>query len=335
LISSIIPGEEQMGNAPSDLRNVPTSAIRENPVALRGVDRESEKYVSLRDAIGRMGILNPINVREKWEPDGSTYFEICDGLHRYSTAKDLGLETIPVNVISFNDAEVLEAQVTANLCRIDTKPVEYTKQLQRMFTLNPTLTLADMAEKVCQSPAWVNQRLGLLKLDDSIQELVDDGKINLSNAYALAKLPKDEQANFVDSAITMVPAEFVSTVNKRAKELRESSRQGKEATEAKFEPIAHLRKLGELKSELVNPEASYAIVARTGAKTAAEGFRDGVRWALSLDPASAEVQEAKYNARIQKITDEKKKREVERAEKKAQEAAEIAVKIKEAAGALA
>ena len=52
-------------NAPSDLRNINVSDIRENPVALRGVDRENEKYVGLRDAINRQGILNPINVREK------------------------------------------------------------------------------------------------------------------------------------------------------------------------------------------------------------------------------------------------------------------------------
>lgn len=319
----------------SDLRNVAVSSIRENPVALRGVDREDEKYISLRDAIGNQGMLNPINVREKTDPDGSTYFEICDGLHRYSCAKDLGLDTIPVNVLDKTDAEVLEAQVTANLCRIDTKPVAYTKQLQRMFTLNPTLTLADMAEKVSQSPSWVTARLGLLKLDDAIQALVDDGKINLSNAYALAKLPKEEQGNFVDAAITMVPAEFVATVNKRAKELRDAARQGKDAVEATFEAVPHLRKLGELKAELTTPEAAPSVVARIGAKTAAEGFAAGVKWALSLDPASVEVQQNKYDTRIAKLAEEKKKREIERADKKAAEAAEAAAKVKESQAASA
>lgn len=325
-----------MTTKPSDLRNIKTSDIRENPVALRGVDRENEKYISLRDAIGRQGILNAINVREKKDPtDGSTFFEICDGLHRYSCAKDLGLDSIPVNVLSFSDAEVLEAQVTANLCRVDTKPVEYTKQLQRMFVLNPTLTLADMAEKVCQSPSWVNARLGLLKLDENIQTLVDDGKINLSNAYALAKLPKDEQANFVDASITMVPAEFVATVNKRVKELRDAARQGKEVTEVTFEAVPHLRKLGELKAELSAPEAAPSVVARVGAKTAAEGFAAGVKWALSLDPASVEVQKGKYDARVAKAAAEKSKRDIERAEKKAADAAAEAAKVREGQGATA
>lgn len=318
----------------SDLRNVPIAAIRENPVALRGVDREGDKYISLRDAVGRMGILNPISVREKTDTtDNTKYFEICDGLHRYSTAKDLGLETLPVNVISFDDAQVLEAQVLGNLCRIDTKPVEYTKQLQRMFALNPTLTLADMAEKVCQSPAWVNQRLGLLKLDEGIQVLVDDGKINLSNAYALAKLPKDEQVNFVDAAMTMVPAEFVATVNKRAKELRDASRTGREATEAKFEPVAHLRKLGEIKSEFDAPTVASTVCAQFNAKSAVQCFAAGIAWVLSLDQDSVQVAKAKYDARAAKLADEKKKRDIERADKKATEAAAEAAKVKELASA--
>lgn len=318
----------------SDLRNVPVSAIRENPVALRGVDRESDKYISLRDAVGRMGILNPISVREKTDTtDNTKYFEICDGLHRYSTAKDLGLETLPVNVISFDDGQVLEAQILGNLCRIDTKPVEYTKQLQRMFAMHPTLTLADMAEKVCQSPAWVNQRLGLLKLDDGIQALVDDGKINLSNAYALAKLPKEEQVNFVDAAMTMVPAEFVATVNKRAKELRDASRTGREATEAKFEPVAHLRKLGEIKAELDIPTVASIVCAQFGAKSAVQCFAAGIAWVLSLDQDSVQAAKAKYDARAAKLADEKKKRDIERADKKATEAAEAAAKVKELASA--
>lgn len=320
-----------MGNAPANLQNIAISTIRENPVALRGVDRDNDKFISLRDAIGRVGILNPINVREKSDPDGTRYFEICDGLHRYSAAKDLGLEILPANILTLDDASVLEAQVLGNICRVDTKPVEYTKQLQRMFAMNPTLTLTEMAERVCQSPAWINQRLGLLKLEDSIQSLVDEGKINLSNAYALAKLPPAEQVNYVDAAITMVPAEFVGTVNTRVKELRDAAKQGKEATPAQFEAVPHLRKLGELKAAQTDIEVASAVTAKVKAKTAAEGFAAAINWVLSLDPDSVAEQQAKYEARAAKLAEAKKARDIERAEKKAVEAAEAAAKVKEAA----
>lgn len=323
-------------NVPSDLRNVQVATIRANPVALRGVDRENEKYLSLRDDIAHKGVMSPIQVREKTDPPGADgspgadFFEVTDGLQRFSCASDLGLITIPVNVINASDAEVLENQITANLCRVDTPLTKYADQLRRMFAMNPTLTLADMAEKVSQSPAWVNQRLGLLKLDEAIQPLVDDGKINIANAYTLSKLPKEEQSNFVDAAITMPTNEFVATVNARAKELRDAAKQGREASAPKFEPVPHMRKLGELKAEFTTPEAYVAVIAQTGAKTPAAGFAAGVAWALSLDPASTAASEAKYNARQQKLADEKAKRDLERAEKKAQEAAEEAAKVKAA-----
>lgn len=315
----------------ADLRNIAVSQIRENPVALRGVDKEAEAYVHLRDAIRAKGVLNPISVREKQDADGTIYFEICDGLHRFSVAQDLGLSTLPAQVVNLDDAETLEAQVVANLCRVETKPIEYTKQLQRMFAMNPTLTVAEVADRVNQSPSFVTQRLGLLKLDETIQRYVDDGKINVTNAYNLSKLPREEQLNLLDAAMTQAPGEFAPTVQKRVKELKDAARQGKPASEATFAPIAHLRKLAEIKAEQANGKAGPAVVAAIGATTAAEGFAAGLAWVLSLDPSSVAAQQAAHDARQQKLADEKKRREVERAEKKAVEAAAAAAAAREAA----
>jgi ParB/RepB/Spo0J family partition protein len=320
--------------AKSDLRNVQISEIRENPVALRGVDRESAEFAQLRDSIGKFGILNPITVREKKdETDGSVYYEICDGLHRYSGAKDAGVTDIPVKVVSFDEAQTLEAQIVANLAKVDTKPVEYTKALQRMFTLNPLLTLTDMADKLSVSPAWITQRLGLLKLHDEVQKLVDEGRISLPNAYNLSKLPKEEQLNFIDGAMTQTAAEFAPTVTARVKALREAARQGKEATEPTFEPSAFGRKLSELKAENEKPSIGPALVAQTGITTAAQGFALGVQWALSIDPNSVEAQRAKWQAREDKKKADAAARAIEKADKKAQEAADAANKARAAAAA--
>jgi ParB/RepB/Spo0J family partition protein len=316
----------------ANLKNIPLSQIRVNPVALRGVDKEGEQYVHLRDSIGQKGVLTAISVRSKYDADGTPYFELCDGLQRFTASCDVGADTIPAQILELNDAEVLEAQIVANLCRVDTKPVEYTKQISRMFTMNPTLTKSELAERISQSPAWIDQRLNLLKLDAAIQVLVDDGKIGLANAYSLGKLPKEEQFNFVDTAMTMQPAEFLPTVKKRADELRAAAREGRAAEEATFEPVPHLRKLGEFKDEYDNATAGPYVTDKAGAETAAEGFALGVAWALQLDADSVDVQRSAYEARVEKREEEKKQRAAERAEKKAKEAAEAAAKAKEAAG---
>ncbi len=322
-----------MATAP-DVRVVPLSSIRENPVALRAVNRESEDYVGLRDSIVDVGILNPINVRERTEDvdgDSVKFYEICDGLHRYSCALDIGLKDIAINVVDLNDQQTLEAQIMANVHKVETQPVQYTKQLQRIFAANPTLTLADMASKLAKSPSWINQRLKLLKLEKAVGDLVDDGKITVSNAVQLAKLPTDEQVNFIDSAIHMDAEEFVPLVASRAKELRDAARQGRKAGSAEFVANARLQNMSILKEEHANPQVGPGLCDLAGATTANSGFALAIAWVLNLDPSSIEIRQAKYSERKAKLEDEKKKRAAERAAKKADEATKLAAKAAEAA----
>lgn len=315
-----------------DLRNISMSDIRENPVALRGVDRENEKYKSLRDSIAARGVLQPINVREKQDPDGKPYYEVTDGLQRYSCSKDLGLTTIGGSVISASDAEVLEIQIITNLCRVDTKAVDFTKQLQRMMVMNPTMTLSDVGEKVNQSPAWVSGRLNLLKLDEKIQESVDAGDINVTNAQALSKLPKAEQFNFLEQAMQMQPGEFLPVVQNRVKELKDAAKTGQAAGEAQFAPVSHLMSKKDLEAELASPSFGPAICASLGLTTAAQGFAAAIRKTLNLDVDGVATQKAKYDQRKAEREAAKQAREVERADKKAKEAVDNAAKVKEAAG---
>ncbi len=304
------------------LLHVPLNQIRTNPVALRAVEKDGEDYIHLRDSIEQHGILNAISVREKQDEEtGDTYYEILEGLHRYTACCDCGLTSIPAQVVDKPNDEVEILQIVANLVRVDTTPIQYTKQLHRYLASSPTLTVAEIASSVSQSPSWVNQRLGLLKLEEEIQALVDDGKISVSNAIALSKLPKNEQVQFVDSAMTEKAAEFVPMVEARVKELRTAAREGKAAQAVTFSPTAHLRKVSEFKSEMEVPTCGPAVCAKADAQTAAEGFAAGVQWGLSLDSEAVEAQEAKYTARLQKREDDKKRREAERARKKSEEAA--------------
>jgi ParB family chromosome partitioning protein len=318
-----------------EVTNVRLEDIRENPVALRAVDRESEDYLGLCDSIRSIGVLNAISLRRKTEDvDGTevTFYELCDGLHRYSAAKDAGLVEVPAIIVDLDDAAVQEAQVMANVHRIVTRPVEYTRQLNRIFAANPTMTVADLAGRLCKSSSWVSQRLGLLKLGDDVAKIVDDGKISVSNAVALAKLPQDEQSNFVDHAMTMGAEEFVPTIQKRVKEIRDAKKQGRAAEAPVFSPVAKLQKLGELKSELETPTIGPQLVKTNKVKTAEAGFALCLAWVLHLDPASIEVQKAAAEAKAAALADAKKKRAADRAAKKAAEAQKEAA---EAAAALA
>lgn len=322
-----------MGTTP-DLRVISISEIRENPVALRAVNREDEDYIGLRDSIRDVGILSCISVRERSEDvDGQpvSFFEIVDGLHRYTAATDVGLQTIPVQVKSLSDTETLEAQIMANVHQIETRPVAYTKQLQRIFAANPTLTLADMSTKVRKTPTWISLRLGLLKLEKTLQAAVDDGKITVSNAVQLAKLPPDEQVNYVDQATSMGAEEFVPLVQGRVKELKDAAKQGRAAAApAEFVPVARLQKMSALKAEFDAPSVGPALCKKLGVNKGPVGFALGVAWALSSDPASLEVRKAEAAEKKVALEEAKAQRKADRAKQKAEDAAKLAAEAAEA-----
>lgn len=309
----------------SNLRDIPLSEIRENPVALRAVEKEGEDYIRIRDSIAARGILNPINVLQKVDPDNVTYFVIVDGLHRYTSAAELGLDSIPANILDVDESEVTALQIIANSAKKDTKPVEYTKALKHMLTTNPLLTINELAEQVGNSAAWVGSRLNLLKLSEAVQKLVDQGRVSVTNALSLAKLPKDEQAEFLDRAMVQTPAEFVPSVDERVKALRTAAREGRKADEIGFVPTQFLRKVSEFKDELASGRSGAAVVARKGLTTAAEGFAAGVEWALHIDPQGLDAQQAKYDAMQAEKAAKKAARDAEREAKKNAEAATAAV----------
>ena len=321
-----------------DVRVIDISSIRENPVALRTVNRESEEYIGLCDSIREVGILNAISVRlQKDDVDGKIieYFELVDGLHRYTAACDAGLTQIPVQVVDFDKQQTLEAQVMANVHKVETRPVEYVRQLQRILAGNPTLTLVEMAAKVAKSAAWISQRLNLLKLEKSVAALVDDGKIKVSNAVQLAKLPPEEQLNYIDQAMVMGAEEFVPLAQARAKELRDAARQGRVATKAEFVPLPRSQKMSVLKAEYENPTVGPALCKKylPKAPNADKGFALGVAWTLNLDPTNVEIRKAQDVEKKAQLEDEKKKRAVSRAKKKAEDAAKLAAEAVEAAKA--
>jgi len=317
--------------------NVAISDIRPNPVALRSVDRESEKYINLRDSIGdpTIGLLNPICVRERIEEvegEKVTYYEIVEGLHRYTACSEVGHETIEVNLKNFDETEALLAQIIGNCMRIETKPVQYTKGLQRVISSNPTWTMTDLANKVHRSPAWLNQRFGLLKLNKVVQDIVDNGDISVSNAVILAKLPHDEQLNYIDSAMTMATTEFGPLVQNRVKEIKDAEKAGKEAGKPEFTPNVKVRKKPELEEELKSRVVLSAIVA--DCNSAGEAAYLTLQWVLNIDPTSVEVQRAAWEEKQTRLDDEKKKRAAARATKKAEEAAANAAKAQEEAAIL-
>lgn len=303
-----------------ELKKLALSEIRENPVALRSVNMQSEEFLGIVDSINQKGFIGAITVRpNKDEKSGEEYFEIVDGLHRYTAAKEAGIDEINVVIVDFDDDAMLEAQIMQNMHKVETTPAQYAKQLRRILARNPLMTESELATKLAKSPSWIRSRLSLNKIEDEkILQLIDEGKIVLSNAYALAKLPTEEQAAFLDRAMTVKPTKFNEDVTTRVKELRESARQGKDAKQAEFSPAAHFQKLKDVKAELETGDRGKVLCKDLD--NPVDGFKRAIEWVLHLDPESVKVQKAEWEERLAKKEEAKKKRKAEQAKKKAEKA---------------
>lgn len=316
-----------------DYRKVKLSSVRPSPVALRAVDREDPDYLNLVASVGRNGVLQAIEVREKIDSESNeVYFELTDGLHRFSAATDNGLDFITVLVKNKTDAEVEETQLVANLCKVDTKPGDQTKHLMRMLARNPTMTTGDLAEMISQSISYVTGRLSLLKLEPSILDLVNAGDISITNAIALSKLPRDEQHLFSDAAITDTPDLFCPTVQKRATELKAAAAAGRKANPPQFSPTAHVRKLPELMAEIANGSIGFATVTSLKLQTATEGFAAAIKYAAMLDEQTVTAAHVKWDQGQKERADAAARGKAERAEKTRREAAAKAEKARVDAG---
>lgn len=319
--------------SPTKLKKIPLDLIRESKVALREVDRESEQYEGLVSSIRDKGVMNPIVVREQKDEDGKTVYGLVDGKHRYTAAQDAGLSEIPAQVMTFSDAEVLEAQVIGNVHRVETKPVEYSKQLQRMFGANPMMTMGDMAAKLSKSPAWISQRLSLNHLPKHVGEMVDDQKITLTNAYALVELSKlapDEVDSFLDRAQTLPPSEFAAQVQQRTKAIKDARRAGRDPNKAnEFEPVPLPQSKAKLLEEYKNPSIAQRVLERVGAQTPLDGWKAAMAWTVKMDPESIDEGRRKFEAEKAAQAEAKEKRRAERAAKKQEDAAKASLEAVE------
>lgn len=314
----------------TELLYLPIEQIRENPVALRTVERSSASYQELVASVsGPQGILNAINVRKCLDESGNQFFQIMDGLHRYSAAKDAGLKTIPAQVYDdIPDDQVFFSQIIANATKVETKKVEYAQMLKRILSMHPTWTVPDLANAIKRQPKWVEDQLSLLKItNEGIREQVDNGKINAVNAYNLAKLPPDEQIDFVQDAIKMDGKTFAEAVTARTREIRDAKHKGKQVGDVGFSTRAKIQKIAVIESEIAEPKNISSLISKSKAKTAIDGAILALKWCIQQDEDSIAKAQAAYEADKKMKAEIAAKRKAEAQAKKEAEAQKIAEKI--------
>ena len=311
------------------LKHIAIGDINVSPDAIRTVNEESAKFKEILDSVRSKGVINPIAVREIKDSEGNKSFEILEGLHRYTSCKAIGKETIPAAIhANVDDSKAVEMMIVGNHQKQDTKPHEYAKGLRTWLVRNPNKTMGDLSKLLSCSASFLQQRLNLLKLSDEAANLVNKQLIPLSKAAELARLPVERQGDFIDQAQQSGANidDFKSQIATAIKKIRDANKKGRDSEPSVFvaKPIA--RKFGDLREELESHTVAKELPKMLKLKTAQEGFEAGVAWALQMDDKTLQLRKEEWEkaekARTEKAAAAKAERDQKKKEKALQEAKE-------------
>src|ERR1700723_4080233 len=165
--------------APSEVfQQVDIDLIDPSPFQPRSRFRE-EALEELAQSIRSSGIVQPIVVR----PVGKR-FQLIAGERRWRAAQRAALTRVPAVVRDGRDEIALEMTLVENLQREDLNPVEQARAFQRL-TDEFHLTQEQAAEGTGKDRATIANSVPLLRLEESMLDLLEEGRISAGHGRAL------------------------------------------------------------------------------------------------------------------------------------------------------
>ena len=180
-LEALIPGAGSGGGAASELQRIPLSRVRPNPFQPRR-EFDPAEMQELEASLKASGLIQPISVRRHGDA-----FEIIAGERRVRAATNLGWTEISALVRDFDDRTMLVLALVENLQRTNLNPLEEARGYRRLID-EFHLTHQQVAEAVGKDRTTVTNLLRILGLPDSVQRMVEEGRLSTGHARALLGL---------------------------------------------------------------------------------------------------------------------------------------------------
>src|ERR1700704_5969557 len=152
--------------------------IEPSPYQPRTRFRE-ETLNELARSIKASGIIQPLVVR----PIGSR-FQLIAGERRWRAAQRAGLSKVTVIVKQVPDELALEMTLVENIQREDLNAIEAARAFERLID-EFQLTQESVAERTGKDRATVANAVRLLKLEPTIQDWIEEGRLTAGHGRAL------------------------------------------------------------------------------------------------------------------------------------------------------
>jgi ParB family chromosome partitioning protein len=176
--SAVAPAREP---APAGPLQVDIDLIEPSPYQPRTRFRE-EALDELTRSIRASGIIQPLVVR----PIGHR-FQLIAGERRWRAAQRAGLTRISAIIRQVPDELALEMTLVENIQREDLNAIEAARAFERLMA-EFQLTQEAVAERTGKDRATVANAIRLLKLEPTIQEWIEEGKLSAGHGRALLAL---------------------------------------------------------------------------------------------------------------------------------------------------
>lgn len=266
---------------------IPIDQIIPSFSMLRPVKEDSLEFIQMVDSIRDHGLLKSILVRQ--HPSREGFYEVIDGMWRFFASKQLDIPVLPciLKVGIDTDEQYMALQIQANAVSYETRPIEFSEQMQRMLQLREEvglpMTLAELAKLVNKSTTWVSTRLKLLNICEEAKQMLRDGRLGLGKAVALARIRLHVyQKEFLKTAENVKTRDFELEVGKFIALKRDEKigdrRRGR--SEVSLRPI--LQSMDSLLIELDRMENTSQIIVQNNLTTAIEGAKVALEWVLNL-----------------------------------------------------
>ncbi len=174
-LDALLGGDGAALDRPADATEVPLNKIQQNPYQPRK-HFDADGIASLSASVREHGILQPLVVRTV-----NGQYQLIAGERRLRAAHEVGLATVPVRIVDFNDQQVLEAALVENIQRADLNPIEkaqgFKEYLDRFH-----LSHEQLAQRLGLARSSITNLINLL---DMAPEVVDGVRLNqISEAHA-------------------------------------------------------------------------------------------------------------------------------------------------------
>jgi ParB family transcriptional regulator, chromosome partitioning protein len=173
--AAVVPARENASFGPQE---IDIDLIEPSPYQPRTRFRE-EALEELARSIQASGIIQPIVVR----PVGSR-FQLIAGERRWRAAQRAGLRKVAAIVRQVADELALEMTLVENIQREDLNAMEAARAFERLMD-EFRLTQESVAERTGKDRTTVANAIRLLKLEPTIQDWIEEGKLTAGHGRAL------------------------------------------------------------------------------------------------------------------------------------------------------